>query len=77
MKYEDLDKHFTLPKVISFSDNKIPRKLKKKVRVFCSVHWKSLSNGQRMWYYLGKSNPRYRTFLIKKICDYDRFQIIR
>lgn len=73
MKYEDLDKCFTSPKLIQFSDNRIPRKLKKKIKLFCSkVEWKFLSNGQKKWYYLSKSNSSYKTFLIKKICEYDR-----
>ena len=69
--YEDLEKHFTAPKIISpfYKDNiKIPRKLKKKVKSYCDLHWSSLTNGQRLWYYLGKENNNYRRFLIKQIC---------
>lgn len=69
--YEDLEKHFTLPKRISpFYENniKIPRKLKKKVKHFCGIHYNSLTNGQRLWYYMGSINPNYRNFLIKEIC---------
>ena len=70
--YEDLDKHFTAPRVISpfyGDDIKIPRKLKKKVKAFCGIHWGHLNNGQRLWYYMGKSNPDYKRFLIKQICE--------
>ena len=67
--YEDLEKHFTSPKRISpFYDVKIPRKLKKKVKMFCGVHWDGLTNGQRLWYYLEKQNNDYKRYLIKMIC---------
>ena len=69
--YEDFGKHFTSPKRISpfYDDNvKIPRKLKKKVKMFCGVHWDGLTNGQRLWYYLEKQNNDYKRYLIKMIC---------
>ena len=69
--YEDLEKHFTSPKRISpfYDDNvKIPRKLKKKVKCFCGIHYKRLTNGQRLWYYMENSNPDYKRYLIKMIC---------
>ena len=68
--YEDLEKHFTPPKRISpfYDDNKIPRKLKKKVKCFCGIHYKGLTNGQRLWYYMENSNPDYKRYLIKMIC---------
>lgn len=72
MKYSELDKHFTLPnRSISpfYGEEKLPRKLKKKVKKFCGIHWGGLTNGQRLWYYLEKSNPNYKSFLIKKICE--------
>lgn len=71
IKYEDLDKHFTAPEVISpFYDGvRIPRKLKKKVKSFCGKSWVPLTNGQRLWYYLEKRNKNYKRFLIKKICE--------
>lgn len=71
INYKDLDKYFTAPKVISpfYGDVRIPRKLKKKVKVFCGVHWDGLTNGERLWYYMEKSNPDYKRFLIKKICE--------
>jgi hypothetical protein len=71
MNYELLYKHFTAPKRISpfYNVTRIPRKLKKKVKAFCWVHWEDLDNGKRLWYYLDKINPNYKRFLIKKICD--------
>lgn len=69
--YENLEKHFTAPKAISpFYGNeiKIPRKLKKKVKMFCNVHWQGLTNGQRLWHYMGKYNNNYKRYLIKLIC---------
>ena len=71
IEYEDLDKHFTEPKIISpfYKDNiRIPRKIKKKVKKHVGIHWKGLTNGQRLWHYL-ESNPNYKRFLIKKVCD--------
>lgn len=70
-KYEDLEKHFTTPKTISpFYGEKvqIPRKLKKKVKCFCGVHWGGLTNGQRLWYYMEKNNNDYKRYLIKQVC---------
>jgi hypothetical protein len=70
--YENLEKYFTAPKRISpFYDAniKIPRKLKKKVKCFCGVHYKGLTNGQRLWYYMEKCNNDYKRFLIKQICS--------
>lgn len=62
---------YSSPKRISpfYDDNvKIPRKLKKKVKMFCGVHWDGLTNGQRLWYYLEKQNNDYKRYLIKMIC---------
>jgi hypothetical protein len=69
--YENLEKHFTSPKRVSpfYEDRiKIPRKLKKKVKDFCGVHWDGLTNGQRLWHYMEKFNNHYKTFLIKQVC---------
>ena len=64
--------NFTAPKrPLSpfYSHNiKIPRKLKKKVKNFCGIHYDGLDNGVRLWYYLEKSNIKYRNFIIKQIC---------
>jgi len=44
--YENLEKHFTASKVISpfYGDIRIPRKLKKQVKMFCGFHWEGLTN---------------------------------
>lgn len=67
--YSELERHFTLPSVIGFSNNKLPRKLKKKVKAYNGVSYNLLSNSQRLWSYLGYSNPDYKRFLIKIICN--------
>ena len=63
---------FTQPKTISpfyKSDIKIPRKLKKKVKKYCCIHYQGMTNGQRLWHYMGKSNNKYKDFLITKVCE--------
>lgn len=68
--YEDLEKHFIFPKGrgVFYNDNiKISRKLKKKVKLFCGIHYKGLTNGQRLWHYMEKSNNNYKRFLIKTV----------
>jgi hypothetical protein len=69
IEYKNLDKHFVTPKNYPpfYNEVRIPRKLKKCVKEFCGVNWSNLSNSQRLWYYLEKSNPNYKRFLIKKI----------
>ena len=62
---------FTLPKQISpfyVNNIKMPRKLKKKVKCYCGVYWKNLTNGQRLWCYMDKDNLNYKRFIIKEIC---------
>lgn len=71
-QYKDLDKHFIRRETISpfYSHNiKLPRKLKKKVKKWCGIYWPHISTGQALWYYMECSNPDYKTFLIKQICD--------
>ena len=66
---------FVVPEIISpfYGNIRIPRKLKKKVKKWSGVHWNELTNGQRLWYYLEKTNPKYRDFIISKICKkYER-----
>ena len=77
INYQNLEKHFTLPermKSITGSFNKdnvkLPRKLKKKVKKYNGIHWKLLTNGQRLWSYMDESNPDYKRFLIKMICKH-------
>lgn len=68
--YEDLEKHFTSPKITTlfYGVTRIPRKLKKKVKMFCGVHWEGLTNKQRLWYYMERQNNNYKRYLIKMIC---------
>lgn len=63
------EKQFTAPKIISpfYGNIRIPRKLKKKVKMFCGVHWHGLTNGQRLWYYMEKQNKNYKQYLINLI----------
>ena len=69
--YIDLDKYFTAPEKISpfYGDIRIPRKLKKKVKSFVGNSWSDNDNASRLWYYMEKSNPNYKRFLIKQICE--------
>ena len=71
MKYNELDKHFTASETISpfYGGVRIPRKLKKQVKQWCGLSWDGNNNGARLWYYMEKSNPNYKRFLIKKVCD--------
>lgn len=71
MEYHNLDKHFTAPETISpfYGEIRVPRKLKKKVKQWCRLSWKGNSNAARLWYYMEKSNPNYKRFLIKQICQ--------
>ena len=67
--YEQLEKHFTAPKQISFNCKRVPRKFKKK--------WKQILSqdrglNQNLWYIRYISNNDYARFLIKQITkDYD------
>ena len=72
INYEDLNKHFTAPVNISpfyNSNDRIHRKLKKRVKKYCGVHWKNINNGQRLWFYLDHKNPNYKRFIINKIIE--------
>lgn len=64
-KFEDLEKHFTMPKNRHKIHKRIPRRLKKLVKSFCGSRWDRLTNGERLWYYLEHSNPDYKSFRIK------------
>lgn len=67
--YEDLEKHFTAPKVISpfFKNvNRVPRKFKKKLKhILCGNRYDHLDLGQKLWYIQSLTNPNYNRFLIK------------
>lgn len=73
LKYKNLENHFTLRKntISPFygDDIKIPRKLKKKIKIYIGCHWQELTNGQRLWEYMEKDNGDYKSFLIKYICN--------
>jgi len=69
MKYDDLNNHFTAPKIISpfYNFKRIPRKIKKKWKhIFDDPY---LNINQKMWHILEFTNPNYKRFLIKQIID--------
>lgn len=74
--YSELDKYFTAPKTVSpfYGDIRIPRKLKKQVKKFCGISWESNSNAACLWYYMEKTNPNYKRFLIKEIIRRDNLK---
>lgn len=59
-------KSFILPDVISpfYTNKRIPRKLKKKVKLHCGIHWGGLTPTQQMWYYIDRE---YRSVIVNKI----------
>jgi len=70
--YENLDKCFTAPKVISPFFNyekgtRVPRKFKKKWKHILNLKFNDFN--QNLWCILGYTNPNYKRFLIKRICD--------
>jgi hypothetical protein len=68
--YEELDKHFTAPKIISpfFRDVKrVPRKFKKKY-ILCGDRYDFISVGEKLWYIQHLTNPNYNSFIIKQMC---------
>lgn len=71
IKYDELDKYFTAPKSLSpfYSNNRIPRKLKKKVKISCGIFWVLTNNAERLWYHLDYVNKNYKRFLIKQLCN--------
>jgi len=50
-----------------YTVTRIPRKLKKKIKLRSGVHWYNATNDQRLWYYLGETNKDFRDFLISEI----------
>lgn len=68
--YNDLERHFTAPKVISpffKGDRRVPRKFKKKWKhILCYDY---LDLGQKLSYIQHLTNPDYNRFLIKVICQ--------
>ena len=69
--YEELEKHFIAPKLISpfFKDVvRVPRKFKKKWKhILCGDRYDFLDLGQKLWYIQHLTNPNYNRFLIKQI----------
>jgi hypothetical protein len=66
--YEELEKHFSAPKVISFDCKRVPRKFKKKWKhILQTEQYKHLDLGQKLWYIQHISNNDYNRFLIKQI----------
>lgn len=66
--YEDLEKHFTCPRNISFNYTKVPRKFKKKwSHILSKDRYSFLSLNQKLWFIQGITNPNYNSFLIKQI----------
>lgn len=72
--YEDLERHFKLPKTWmpgrqAYFDRlkKIPRKLKKSAKE--AAPFDRLSLEQKLWYLQGLRNPDLNRFLIKKIAE--------
>ena len=60
---------YTAPKRISpfYTHKRIPRKLKKKVKKYCGVHYGSAN--ESLWQYMEKDNREYKWFLISKMCS--------
>ena len=71
LEYDNLEKRFIEPnKPFGYNVNRMPRKLKKKVKKYCGVFYKFLTTSQRLWQYLEKDCMYYKTFLIKKTIEY-------
>lgn len=70
-------KRFAAPKRLSpfYRENiKIPRKMKKKAKAYCGPLFRLLTNGQRLWLFMEKSNFEYKRFLIMQICKNSKLQ---
>lgn len=69
MEYQELEKHFTAPKVISFNHTRVSRKFKKKWRhILQGDRYSFLDLNQKLWFIQGIENQNYNRFLIKQIC---------
>jgi hypothetical protein len=72
MGYDDLHKHFKLPKDWTpieqsfFNYKRFPRKLKKNLKKLNLINM-PLNN--MLWYLQGLKSPNYNRFIIKTICD--------
>lgn len=70
--YEDLEKHFSEPKIkFSMREHKrLPRKFKKKWKhILCDERYDFLDLGQKIWYIIFLENRNYNRFLIKMVCE--------
>jgi hypothetical protein len=74
--YENLEKHFKLPK--NFTPGKggyysrykrIPRKIKKKATKLIKTKYPFLEIEQALWYLLSIHSKDYHRFLIKKVIE--------
>lgn len=80
MNYEDLEKHFKEPKnwqagrdVFNKDVKRVPRKFKKRWKnVLQNKHYSHFDLRVKLWIILGISNPNYKSFLIKKVCEYGK-----
>jgi len=63
------NKKFTELKQLSpfFNGKRIPRKLKKQIKKTLGNSFKTLTNEQALWEFLGIINPDYKFFLIEKM----------
>ena len=70
-KYNDLEKHFTAPKIISpfYQYKKVQRKLKKKYKWMFNKKYNYLEIGQKLWWILEFENMDYKRFIIKKVIE--------
>lgn len=69
INYNELDKHFTAPK-INKQYKRVPRKFKKKWKyILQGERYSHLSLGQKLWYIQYLENRNYNRFLIKQICE--------
>lgn len=69
--YENLEKHFTAPKILSpYSNHKrVPRKFKKRWKHILEKElFGSQDLNKKLWFILGLENPDYKRFLIKQVC---------
>ena len=71
MEYQNLEKHFTLPKTTGygfFECNRAPRKFKKKWKhILQGNRYDFLTLNQKLWFIQWHTNPNYNRFIIKQI----------
>lgn len=69
--YNDLERHFKEPKILSsfYNFKRLPRKLKKRIKGYFWISQTDKDINVILWYLLEFNNPDYKRFLIKKICE--------